>query len=129
MLVLNTLIKFIYIYVFGIQLKRTVHQVEEDKSDTTQLLVISVKGFTTTFICQRIKYLVTYENRFLNNEEFKMYKLSAAHSDEVPQDLRKVLSEFHYLPSFKEILISEEDRRKIMIEAYIDLVTRKIDNQ
>lgn len=129
MSIINLFIKFFYIYMLNVKPARTVEQVKESNEDTTQLLVLSVKGFTTTFICQRIKYLVKYKNRLLNDEEFKIYKLSAAHSEEVPEALRSVLIEFHYLPSFKEIFISEEERRKIMIEAYIDLVTRKIDSK
>lgn len=129
MRLINIVVKFICIYILGIDLQRTVHQIKEEESDTTQLIVLSVKGFTTTFICQRIKYLVSYTNPFISDEEFKIYKLSAAHSEEIPKNLRKVLSEPHYLPSFKEILISEDIRRKIMIEAYVDLVTTKIDNQ
>jgi hypothetical protein len=97
---------------------------------------INLSSFTidsSVTISQAYDVYLMEENLYVlaknSSTEFKIYKLSAAHSEEVPEALRSVLIEFHYLPSFKEIFISEEERRKIMIEAYIDLVTRKIDNK
>ena len=128
MIVFRFLFKFLYMVLFGIKPKRYVKLAIEHESDTTEFIIMSVKGFKTTFICQRLTYNVTYENKFLPPESFKIYKLSAAHSEDIPDDLREVLSAVHYLPSFKSFLSSEHETRKILIEAYVDLVTREIEN-
>lgn len=128
MSVFNFLFKFFYLLIFGRKTKRYVKLATEHESDTTELIVTTIRGFKTTFVCQRLTYNVIYENKLLPVESFIIYRLSATHSEDVPADMKAALSAVHYLPSFNTFLCSEHGTRKLLIEAYIDLVIRKKEN-
>ncbi len=119
--------KFIIFNIFRYRPVKHVKMLNEKSTDTTELIVVSVKGFQTTFKCQKMTYKAVYESRLIPDEYFIVYKLSAVHSEDIPDNLRSVLSAVHYLPSFSRFYITEEDRRTMLLEAYVDLVSSELD--
>lgn len=123
--ILKHLFKFFYLNILGINVDQTVTQLEQTDDDITHLDITTVKGFITTFSCEKITYIVKYDHKFFPIQKFKMYKLYAVHSENIPDNLKTVLSNVHFLPSFKGVFNTEHERRRTLIKAYVDLVTRK----
>lgn len=119
------LFKFFYLHILHIEVNQTVTQAQQKVQDITHMDVTSIKGFTTTFVCEKITYVVKYDHKFFPVQKFNMYKLYAAHSEDIPLKLKNVLSSVHFLPSFKGMFNTEHEKRCNLIKAYVDLVTRK----
>ena len=124
---IKVIIAYIYFFLFGRFSTRTVEKVKEVEQDTSQMFVVSIKGFITTFYCKRIKFVVKHNLWFLPDLYFKIYKLYATTTDDAPDKLKNALQEPCYLPNFNICSVNEFDRRKMLIQAYIDILIKNME--
>lgn len=88
--------------------------------------VASVRGFKVSFYCQEVRYVLSY-SRVKLIKEFKVYRLYAVCDDEAPPLLKKIITTDVYLPALVPVLVKHELRRRILLEAYMDILQDRLD--
>lgn len=119
-------VAYVYYFVFGIVGKKTVHEVEHTHDDVSELIIVSINGFTLRFYCKRFNFVIRNHHGLIPDLHFSIYRVYADNSDDAPEKLKEALKHDIYLPSFRTIFMDEEKRRKFLIEAYIDVITKRI---
>lgn len=119
-------IAYICYFIFGIVGKKIVHELQHIPEDLYQLTVVSVNGFTVKFYCKRLNFVIKNDKPYIPDLHFSTYRVYAENSDDAPEKLKEALVKDIYLPSFRTMFMNEEKRRKFLMEAYIDVITKRI---
>lgn len=123
---IKNFIAYIYYFVLGVVGNKTVHEMQHTHDDVSELIIVSVNGFTLRFYCKRLNFVIRNDKAHIPDLNFSTYRVYAENSDDAPEKLKAALEKDIYLPSFKTIFMNEERRRKFLIEAYIDVITKRI---
>lgn len=87
--------------------------------------VASVRGFKVNFYCQEVRYTLSYSKVKLV-KEFKVYRLYAECDAQAPPLLRKIITNDVYLPNLVPALVKHDTRRRILLEAYMDILQERL---
>lgn len=114
-----------YTKLLNLRGTRQLTQLPEQQLHIDGISVLSVRGFRVSFFCQEVRYILTHENvRW--SKEFVIYRLYSTCDDSAPIRLRRVLTEDVFIPSIVPHMVRHSVRRKLLLEAYIDILKAKI---
>lgn len=114
-----------YIRLLKLRGTRTLERLPEQQLNIDGISVLSIRGFRISFFCQEVRYVLTHENvRW--KKEYVIYRLYSTCDDSAPERLKKVVAEDIFIPSIVPHLISHDVRRKLLLEAYMDILRIKL---
>lgn len=125
---IKNIVAYVYYFVFGVVGDKTVKELLQTDDDLSELIVVSVNDFTLRFYCKRLSFVIQNNNPYIPDLHFSTYRVYAENSEGAPEKLKIALSKDIYLPSFRTIFMDEEKRRKFLIEAYIDVISKRIED-
>lgn len=126
MITIKNSIAYIWYFMFGIFGNKVVHEIQHTTDDVSELIIVSVNGFTVKFYCKRLNFVIKNDKVYIPDLHFSTYRVYAENSDDAPEKLKAALEKDIYLPSFRTIFMDEDRRRKFLMEAYIDVITKRI---
>lgn len=115
-------LSIIYYVLFGTYKDHTVKELEHKESDLTEMVVKTIKGVQIIFYCKKKNYLILNNHRWIPNYEFSIYQLYSENNDIATDELKSTLKKVVFFPRLFPIFVKEQNRRKYLIEAYIDLL-------
>lgn len=120
--ILDKLYRRIYKYKGG----RIIERTAEQHHDTEVLTVRSVKNYIVTIFCKEYRYAIKYRKFYWTGVDYPVYKLFAKTQGDVPEEVKRAFEEEIFLPSLPPRYVSDSMKRRLLVEAYIDLITVKI---
>ena len=124
--VVKNIIAYTFYFIFGISGRKSVQEMDHSKNDVSELIIVSVNGFKLSFYCKRLNFIIKNNKSYIPDLHFSTYRVYAENSDDAPEKLKAALERDIYLPSFRTIFMDEDRRRKFLMEAYIDVITKRI---
>jgi hypothetical protein len=125
---IKNVISYIFHYVFGAYKKSRVIEIGENSEDLTSVHVRTVKGQSITLHCKRTNYLIRNQHFLIPDFKFSIYKLYGESSEQSPEKLKKVIQKVAFFPTLRPFFLSEQNRRKFLIETYVSLLTSELEN-
>lgn len=123
--IVQQVITWFYTKLLNFRGTRQLTQLPEQELHIDGISVLSVRGFRVSFFCQEVRYILTHENvRW--TKEFIIYRLYSKCDDSAPERLKKVVMQDVFIPSIVPHVVSQNVRRKLLLEAYIDILKTKI---
>jgi hypothetical protein len=124
-ILLTILVTKIYTLILKVAGRRDSQMLPVNKEEVTGISVLSVHGYTVTFYCECITYLLKYQ-RFKRTKVLKVYRLYAQCSEDTPMRLKLATEEDIYLPEFMPELLDLRFHRRMLLESYIDIVNKRM---
>lgn len=125
---LKRIISILFHYFFGVYENNTVERIPSSSSDTTSLHVQSLSGVSIRFYCKKTNFVIKNEHPYIPDYKYSVYTLSGECGEEgsCPTKLINVLKNQAHFPTLRPIFISEETRRKFLIETYISFLNSEL---
>lgn len=99
--------------------------IPEKELDIDGINVVTVHGYTVNFYCQEIKYNLIH-HRLRWTKEYVLFKMYSTAVGDAPDKLKQVISQDVYLPMIVPSFIPKDIRRRLILEAYIDVLTLRL---
>jgi hypothetical protein len=124
-ILLTIIVTKIYSLILKLAGSRESEMLPVDKEEITGISVLTMSGYSVTFYCECITYLLKYE-RFKRNKVLRVYRLYAQCSEDTPVRLKLATAEDIYLPEFMPELLHVQFHRRMLLESYIDIVNKRL---
>lgn len=120
-------VSILFHYFFGAYKESTVEKLPPSKNDTTSLHVKSLKGVEIRFHCKKTNFVIRNEHPYIPDYRYAVYTLSGECDENTcPPKLINVLKNQAHFPTLRPIFISENTRRKFLIETYISFLNSEL---
>ena len=127
MVSIKRVVSTLFHYFIGSYENSSVERLPTNSEDTTTLHVKSLGGVTIRFYCKKTNFVIKNEHSLIPDYKYSVYTLSGECGEgKCPEKLIKVLSNQAHFPTLRPIFISEETRRKFLIETYISFLNSEL---
>lgn len=124
-ILLTIIVTKVYSWILKLAGSRESEMLPVDKEEVTGISVLTMSGYSVTFYCECITYLLKYE-RFKKTKVLKVYRLYAQCSEDTPMKLKLAIAEDIYLPEFMPEYLHVQFHRRMLLESYIDIVNKRL---
>lgn len=121
------IVSILFHYFFGAYENSSVERLPTNSEDTTTLHVKSLSGVTIRFYCKKTNFVIKNDHALIPDYKYSVYTLSGECGEgNCPTKLIDVLNNQAHFPTLRPIFISEETRRKFLIETYISFLNSEL---
>lgn len=121
------IVSILFHYFFGAYENSSVERLPFSSEDTTTLHIQTLNGVKIRFYCKKTNFVIKNEHPFIPDYKYSVYTLSGECAEgNCPVKLVNVLENQAHFPTLRPIFISEETRRKFLIETYISFLNSEL---
>lgn len=124
-ILLTIIVTKVYSWILKLAGSRESEMLPVDKEEVTGISVLTMSGYSVTFYCECVTYLLKYE-RFKKTKVLKVYRLYAQCSEDTPMKLKLAIADDIYLPEFMPQYLHVQFHRRMLLESYIDIVNKRL---
>lgn len=124
---IKRVVSIIFHYLFGSYEYSSVERLPTSSEDTTTLHVESMNGVKIRFYCKKTNFVIKNEHPYIPDYKYSVYTLSGECADgNCPIKLVNVLKNQAHFPTLRPMFVTEETRRKFLIETYISFLNSEL---
>lgn len=124
---IKRIVSIIFHYLFGSYEYSSVERLPTSSEDTTTLHVESMNGVKIRFYCKKTNFVIKNEHPYIPDYKYSVYTLSGECADgNCPIKLVNVLKNQAHFPTLRPMFVTEETRRKFLIETYISFLNSEL---
>lgn len=84
-----------------------------------------ISGHLVNFYCQDIVYIMHFERPYIPDKKIRSYKFSAIIDDAAPDNIKDKCKEVIFFPDFSPSFMLNMDKKKHMLNVYLDVINIK----
>jgi hypothetical protein len=85
-----------------------------------------INGVKVEFFCQDIVYVKHFHKWYIPDKVIRTYRYSSRVDDEAPEYIRDKCKQVVYLPDFSPRFLNVIDKKKHMLNVYLDIINLKV---
>lgn len=125
---LKKIFGILYHTFFGVYKEHTVVEITEEDFNLSSIFIKTIHGDKITLNCKKLNYVIENHSKWIPNYYFYNYEISGTCIGQHSEKLKNALTRVVYFPPIGKVFSTEYNRRKFLIEAYIDLLNSDLES-